>query len=119
MAAVAGRSTRSLGIMLQTVDTNREFESLARSYLSQHPGIVHEWRPVKSALSGGRTDLICRAENGAEVFASLTSDQITVGSGTESNDFEHFGRGLSDAAVAKEAFERFEQLLQRAGEHDA
>jgi hypothetical protein len=101
--------------MLQTLDTNREFESLARSYLSQHPSIVHEWRPIKSALSGGRTDFICRAESGAEVFASLTSGQITVGSGAESTDFEDFGRGLPNAAVAKEAFERFVQLLQREG----
>lgn len=99
--------------MLQTLDTNREFESLARSFLSEHPSIIHEWRPVKSALSGGRTDLICRAENGAEVFASLTSDQITVGSGAELNDFEDFGRGMSGEALAKEAFEWFVQLLQR------
>ena len=47
-----------------------------------------------------------------EVFASLTATQITVGNGAEVNDFENFGRGLSEAAVAKEAFEKFVQLLQ-------
>ena len=98
--------------MFQTLDTHREFEALARSYLSEHPGIPHEWRHIRSITSGGRTDLVCRAMNGAEVFASLTSSQITVGSGKDADDFENFGRGLSEAAVAKEAFERFVQLLQ-------
>jgi len=104
--------------MLQTLDTHCEFEALARSYLDKHPGIAHEWRQIRSLTSGGRTDLICRAMNGAEVFASLTSAQITVGSGKDATDFENFGRDISEAAVAKEAFERFVQLLQR-GKHDA
>jgi hypothetical protein len=103
--------------MLQTIDTNREFEALARSYLSQHPGIRHEWRESRSAAWGGRTDLICYTAKGAEVFASLTSAQITVGSGAESTDFEDFGRGMSEAAIASEAFGHFKQLLNREG-HD-
>ena len=104
--------------MLQTLDTNREFESMARSFFASHPSIRHEWRPIQSALSGGRTDLICYTESGVEVFASLTAGQITVGRGGESTDFENFGRGMSESAVAREAFERFVQLLQ-ASEHDA
>jgi len=98
--------------MLQRLDTNREFEALARPYLSKHPSIRHEWREVPSAMWGGRTDLICYTEGGAEVFASLTSSQITVGAGDDASDFEDFGRGLSEASVAKEAFERFVALLE-------
>ena len=99
--------------MFQTLDTNREFEFLAKPFLSRHSDIVHEWRPIKNALSGGRTDLICRAKNGSEVFASLASYQITVGSGQESKDFEDFGRGVSAEDLAKEAFEFFVLLLER------
>ena len=99
--------------MFQALDTNPEFEALARTFLAANPGIRHEWKQVRSVASGGRTDLICRTECGAEVFASLTKSQITVGSGASAEDFESFGRGLSDAAVAEEAFERFVEYLKR------
>ena len=98
--------------MLQTLDTNREFEALVRPYLAANPRIRCEWRQIRGVVSGGRTDLICYTDRGAEVFASLSRVQITVGCGGESTDFEDFGRGLSDAAVAKEAFEKFVRLLQ-------
>ena len=102
--------------MLRTLDTNQEFEALARDFLSQHPEMRHEWRQVRDAW-GGRTDLICYRGEPHEVFASLTETQITVGSATEETDFEDFGRGLTAAELAAEAFARFKNLLSHA-RHD-
>jgi hypothetical protein len=101
--------------MLQTLDTNREFEALARRFFAEHPEIRHEWRQIKSALSGGRTDIICEPGTSREVFASLTTDQITVGVDSAATDFEDFGRGLTSEQVAKEAFAHFETALREKG----
>jgi hypothetical protein len=81
--------------MLRTLDTHRQFEALARSFLAEHPTIRHEWRHVRNAW-GGRTDLICEPGTANEVFASLTSWQITIGTQGSDIDFEDFGRNLSD-----------------------
>jgi len=100
--------------MLRTLDTNREFEAIARAFLSKHPEIRHEWRQIRDAW-GGRTDLVCYPGEPREVFASLTETQITVGSGGDETDFEDFGRGLSPAQLAAEAFARLEHLLAKIG----
>jgi len=102
-------------MIFQTLDTNRHFEKLARAFLSQNPGIRHEWRQIRSIWDGGRTDLICAPGEDNEVFASLRSWQITVGAGHEDEDFEDWGRDLSDEEVAKEAFVYFLGLLERNG----
>ena len=100
--------------MLRTLDTHRQFEALARSFLAKHPAIRHEWRHVRNA-SGGRTDLICEPGSANEVFASLTSWQITVGARGSDTDFEDFGRNLSDEQIAQEAFGQFFKLLSERG----
>ena len=111
--------------MLQTLDTNPEFESLARSFFAQHAGIRHEWCQVRSAWSGGRTDLLCEPGGNLEVFASLTGGHITVGTSEQRTDFEDFGRGLSNQQLAEEAFAKFVGFLKgkgifsEASEHDA
>ena len=104
--------------MLRTLETNREFEALARAFLSTRPEIPHEWRQIRDAWLGGRTDLVCYPGEPREVFASLTETQITVGANEEESDFEDFGRGLSSAQLAAEAFARFQHLLSEVG-HDA
>jgi hypothetical protein len=98
--------------MLRTLDTNHEFEALARAFLTKNSQIRHEWRQVRDAF-GGRTDLVCYPGEPHEVFASLTATQITVGFGGEETDFEDFGRGLTAAQLAAEAFLRFKHLLAR------
>ena len=98
--------------MLGVTDSHPRFEALARHFLAEHPEIRHEWRSIKD-ISGGRTDLVCLGGNAVEVFASLTSYQITVGSGSYDTDFEDFGRGLSDAHLAEEAFLHFVGLLRK------
>jgi hypothetical protein len=100
--------------MLRTLDTHRQFEALARSFLAEHPTIRHEWRHVRNAW-GGRTDLICEPGTANEVFASLTSGQITVGARGSDTDFEDFGRNLSDDQIAREAFGQFLKLLSESG----
>ena len=51
-----------------------------------------------------------------EVYASLLDWQIAVGVAKgEHEDFEDFGRGLSDEAVAAEAFGHFVALLKKTG----
>jgi hypothetical protein len=101
--------------MLQTLDTNPEFEALARAFLAKHSGIRHEWRQVRSAWSGGRTDLLCEPGGSREVFASLTGGHVTVGTSEARTDFEDFGRGLSNQQLAEEAFAQFVVLLQEKG----
>ena len=66
---------------------------------------------------GGRTDLVCEPDSAQEVFASLTSYQITVGTNSQSTDFEHFGRGLSQNEVAREAISHLVSLLRVSGLH--
>ena len=92
------------------------FEELALDFLSRHPGIQHEWRDVRSRFWGVRRDLICAPGQPNEVFASLLGSQIAVGvTAGEHDDFEDFGRGLSDTAIAREAFTRFVEILHETG----
>jgi hypothetical protein len=102
--------------MLRTIDTHPDFETIAKAFLAEHANIRHEWRPVHSAWSGGRTDLVCEPGSANEVWASLMSGQIAVGAnGVDHTDFEDFGRGLTDRALAAEAFAHFVTLLKRKG----
>lgn len=97
-------------------DLDRAFADLASAFLAKHPEVQHEWREVRNRAWGERIDLICGVGSQNEVYASLLDWQIAVGvSGGEHDDFEDFGRGLSDEAVAAEAFERFVQLLRKGG----
>lgn len=92
------------------------FEELARHFLAEHPGIRHEWRDVPSTWLGARRDLVCAPGLPNEVFASLLGGQIAIGQTSgEHEDFEDFGRGLSEEAVAREAFDRFVAILSEAG----
>jgi hypothetical protein len=92
------------------------FEELAVGFLSKHPGIQHEWRDVPSRFWSGRRDLICAPGQFNEVFASLLDRQIAVGATAgEHEDFEDFGRGLSDTVIAREAFTRFVEILRETG----
>ena len=104
--------------MLQTISTHEEFERIAREYLAQHPDIPHRWREIRDA-SGGRTDLVLWPETSLEVFASLTESQITVGDGNTAQDFESYGRGLSDKELASEGWRLLESLIRTRGGNDA
>jgi hypothetical protein len=100
-----------------------EFERLARAYLDAHPDLPHEWRNIESwdggrvdSWDGGRVDLICGVDRPNEVFVSLNGGQITVGvTKREDTDFEDWGRPMSEADVAREAFEYFVEVLRREG----
>lgn len=101
-------------------DLDRAFANLATLFLAQHPEVPHEWREVKSRIWGERVDLICGAGSPSEVYASLMDWQIAVGVATgDHDDFEDFGRGLSDEVVAAEAFGRFVELLTKHGHLEA
>ena len=96
---------------------DRAFANLAIAFLARHPEVRHEWREVKSRLWGDRTDLVCSPGSPNEVYASLLDWQIAVGvTNGDHDDFEDFGRGLSEGAVAAEALERFVQLLRERGQ---
>jgi hypothetical protein len=95
---------------------DRAFANLASAFLAEHPEIRHEWREVRSHIWGDRVDLICGVGSPSEIYASLLDWQIAVGvSNGDHDDFEGFGRGVSEAAVAAEAFEQFVTLLRRHG----
>jgi hypothetical protein len=92
------------------------FEELAVAFLSTHPGLRHEWRDVPGRFWRARRDLICAPGQSNEVFASLLGGQIAVGvTAGMHDDFEDYGRGLPDAAIAREAFTRFVDILREAG----
>ena len=95
------------------------FESLAKAFLLNHPEISHEWRRVKSRLSGDRVDLVCAPGAANEVYATLLGGQIAVGDRADHTDFADFGHGLSDEEVAQEAFNDLIELLRRHGHLDA
>jgi hypothetical protein len=99
----------------QSADTDLAFESLGRQFLSLHPEIQHEWRNIQSFWDGGRTDLVCAPGQANEVFASLRSWQITIGSHGNHEDFEAWGRKVSSEHVAREAFNFFVELLRKNG----
>ena len=95
------------------------FERQARAFLGARPHIQHEWRDVTSGLTGDRRELVCAAGAANEIFASLSDSQLTVGlTHGDHDDFEDFGRGLSDEAVADEAFRHFVALLTSSGHLD-
>lgn len=104
--------------MITTVSTHKSFEAMARAYLARNAGVPHTWREIRDA-SGGRTDLVCWPGTSGEVFASLTDYQITVGSSDSVEDFEKFGRDLSDEELASEAWARFMSLIAERGGNDA
>lgn len=91
----------------------RTFVDLACAYFATHRDITHEWRLIPSRAWGDRIDLVCAVGTPAEVFATLRPHQIVVGrTHGHHEDFENFGRGLSDAEIAREAFECFVEELE-------
>src|SRR5262245_23685004 len=96
-----------------------EFELLAREYLTARPHLRHEWRRVSSWLWGDRSDLLIApaSAGGAEIFATLYdgSDQVTIGAAGDHEDFEDFGRGVTNRELAAEAFAYFRSLLRDHG----
>ncbi len=100
--------------MLSILD--QAFERLAADFLAAHPALSHEWRTVKRLGAPERLDLICAIGTSNEVFATLNGYQITVGiTNSTHEDFEDFGRRMTDAVVAGEAFQRFVQILEECG----
>jgi hypothetical protein len=99
-----------------TVDS--EFEQLVKPFLAAHPEVRCEWRTVPSHLAGDRRDLICAAGTSREVFATLRPSEAVVGSPDGHDDYQDFGTGQADAALAREAFERFVALLREHGHLD-
>ena len=92
------------------------FRELVTPVLDRHPDIAYEWRDIRSWWWGNRIDLVCGVGSAHEVYASLSDGQITVGIvGGEHDDFEDFGRGLSDQAIAQEALVRFLGVLAENG----
>ena len=91
------------------------FQSLAKTFFLDHPEIAHEWRTVKSRLSGDRLDLVCAPGAANEVYASLLGGQIAVGDRADHTDFADFGHGLSDEDIARDAFNDLIELLRRHG----
>jgi len=110
----AGCRPLSVWLQVHKIDTHVEFEAVGRKFLAEHPEIRHEWRQI-SEFADSRTDLVCEPGSDHEVFATLRSWQIVIGTKNEDTDFEDFGRGLSDKAIALEAFEHFVALLKRNG----
>lgn len=91
----------------------RTFVDLARGYFAQHSDVPHEWRLIPSRLWGDRIDLVCGVGEPTEVFATLRAHQIVVGhTHGRHDDFEDFGRGLTDVDLAREAFECFVETLE-------
>ena len=99
-------------LVLQTTSTHKQFEILARDFLSRHPGVPHSWRDIRD-VAGGRTDLVCWPDTESEVFASLTDCQITVGTSEGAEDFESFGRDMTDEDLAREAMAALESLISK------
>src|SRR5205085_955820 len=94
---------------------DRAFETHARAFLADHAWVRHEWREIASHVWGNRTDLICDAGTPREIWATLRADSIAVGAGDDHQDFEDFGRGLSDEELAEAAFRYFCELLESNG----
>src|SRR5688572_24225536 len=93
------------------------FERLARDFLAKHASLRHEWRSIHDRFLGDRLDLVFAPASTAspEVWASLSEVQIAVGAGGEHEDFEPFGRRISDDEVAQEAFAHLTFLLHQHG----
>ena len=102
-----------------TDTAEKVFESLAREMLGRNPAIGHEWRAVKSRWWGDRLDLVCNPGTSYEVWATIREGKIAVGDRDDYDDFEDFGRGLSESALAHEAYECFVRLLREHGHPEA
>jgi hypothetical protein len=71
---------------------------------------------LASWIWGDRRDLVCAPGQPNEVISSLEGTQIAVGpTAGEHEDFEDFGRSMSDEDVAHEAFARFVEILTETG----
>jgi hypothetical protein len=95
-----------------------EFERLAKEFLTVHPELRHEWRPIASKAFGDRLDLVFPGTGAnAEVWATAYTDQIAVGAGSDGdhNDFQDFGRGETPSQLAREGFNRLKALLRQHG----
>ena len=103
--------------MAPSTPTDREFERLANEFLAKHPDVPHEWRQGNSLLTRW-TSLICGRGQANEVFASLNrGGQIAVGvtNNEDHQDFEDWGRPVTEEQVAREAFDHFVELLRAHG----
>jgi hypothetical protein len=96
---------------MQSTKIQSEFELLANPFLKTQSGLSYEWRIVASKLWGDRTDLICVLNSNIEVWASFRESSVAIGTGENHTDFEDFGRGLTDQALASEAFKYFEKIV--------
>ena len=105
--------------MAQTDKAEAIFESSARDMLARNPAIKHEWRPMASRWSGDRLDLVCNPKTANEVWATIRDGQIAVGDRERHEDFEQFGRRLSESALAAEAFKYLVTLLRAHGHPEA
>jgi hypothetical protein len=95
--------------------TNLAFEYLARPFVMQRQQLHSEWKKISNRWWGGYTVLLCGTKKQSLVSASLFGPQIAVHSPSDDVDFEDFGRGLSDLAVAQEAFAFFREQLKLHG----
>ena len=103
--------------MAASTPTDLEFERLANAFLAKHPEVPHEWRQESSLLTRW-TSLICGAEQPNEVFASINrGGQIAIGvtNSEDHEDFERWGRPVTEEPVAREAFDHFVALLRAHG----
>ena len=91
------------------------FERLARTFLSAHPEVRHEWKERSSWWSGTDQYLVCDPSGPGEVWASYSPSSVAVGTTGEHEDFEDFGQ-FSDEQVAQQAFARLRELLQAHGQ---
>ena len=98
--------------MLLSSSTHKQFEILARDFLSRHQSVPHSWREVRD-VAGGRTDLVCWPDTESEVFASMTDYQITVGTRKNAEDFETFGRDMTDDDLARVALDALKSLINK------
>lgn len=93
------------------------FEALAKAFLASHPEVRHEWRIAHSEFNVSRRDLVCGQDEENEVFASLLGFQVAVGlTNGRHDDFERFGRSVTEQQVAREAFATFVDLLTKHGQ---
>jgi hypothetical protein len=92
-----------------------EFEQLVQPFLAAHPELRCEWRTVRSRLWGDRRDLVCAEGTSREVYATIRRSAAVVGTPNSHDDYEDFGMGRSDSDLARDAFERFVELLREHG----
>jgi hypothetical protein len=84
------------------------FAELLDGFLNENPALRCERKEIGSRLWGARYDYLFRrtSEGVCEVWATVheNQDQISVGIGGRHMDFEAFGRPISNADLAQEAF---------------